>query len=120
VIAGLHQVIVYGPGTKPQDIRTAIDPGVIPAPPAFPTFQNVRPFTGFPAGPLAGQNLLINVPQNRLYAGPDPSLLPLDRVEVVHFSEPGLYLVICGFALHFFFDNMYGYVRVRRHEHDND
>lgn len=49
VIAGLHQVIVYGPGTKPQDIRTAIDPGVIPPPPTFPTFQNVRPFTAAPS-----------------------------------------------------------------------
>jgi hypothetical protein len=64
---------------------------------------------------------LINVPENRVYIGPDPSLLnTLDRIEVVHFGDPGLYLVICAFALHFFFDNMYGWVRVLKQDHDRD
>ncbi len=60
------------------------------------------PFTGLP---------IINDPTRRVYRGPDPSLLPLDRVETVHFAKPGRYLVICGFLFHFQ-DGMYGYVRV--------
>jgi hypothetical protein len=104
IISGLHQVAVYGPGTKPEDIRKAIDPGPNPVPPA-PPFQNVRPMAGPPG--LA----LINVPENRVYIGPDPSLLnTLDRIEVVHFGDPGLYLVICAFA----------WVRVLKQDHDRD
>ena len=34
-----------------------------------------------------------------------------DRVEVVHFPDPGRYLVICGVLPHFN-DGMYGYVEV--------
>ena len=34
-----------------------------------------------------------------------------DRVEVVHFPEKGLYLVICGVLPHFD-DGMYGWVKV--------
>jgi hypothetical protein len=96
-IAGLHQVAVYAPGTTPADIHAAIGPG--------PMFNNVRLMTAPPNLPL------INVTTNRLYVGPDPSLLPLDRVEVVHFTQPGLHLVICAFLFHFL-DNMYGWVRV--------
>ncbi|HEY7445714.1 MAG TPA: hypothetical protein VH701_25030 [Vicinamibacterales bacterium] len=104
VIAGLHQVAVYGPGTKPENIDTA----------AIRLMQG-PPFNAPPVGPLP----LINDTRNRIYVGPDPSLLPLDRVEVVHFPNPGRYLVICAFLFNFL-DNMYGWVRVRRHEHDND
>ncbi|HEY7450067.1 MAG TPA: hypothetical protein VH702_18055 [Vicinamibacterales bacterium] len=112
VISGLHQIAVYGRGTKPEDIHEAIGPG--PFIPPFPVLPpNTRAMQGPPFLPL------ISFATNRLYVGPDPSLLPLDRVEVVHFPEPGRYLVICAFLLHFV-DNMYGWVRVRRHEHDND
>jgi uncharacterized cupredoxin-like copper-binding protein len=38
-------------------------------------------------------------------------LQPADRVEVVHFAEPGTYLVICGVLPHFQ-AGMYGFVRV--------
>jgi plastocyanin len=91
VIAGLHNVQVFGPGTKPDDINTAL----------------TTPMTAPPG--LA----IINDSTNRLYRGPDPSLLlpTLDRVETVHFAKPGRYLVICGVLLHFQ-DNMFGYVRV--------
>jgi hypothetical protein len=103
VIAGLHQVAVYGPGTRPENIDTTL----------IRPMQN-PPFNAPPVGPLP----LINDPNNRLYIGPDPSFLPLDRVEVVHFANPGRYLVICAFLFHFL-DNMFGYVRVRRDD-DND
>ena len=89
VISGLHNVQIFAPGTKPTDINIAL---TIPmtAPPALP---------------------IINDPTNRVYRGPDPSLLPLDRVETVQLSAPGRYLVICGFLFHFQ-DNMIGYVKV--------
>jgi plastocyanin len=80
IIAGLHQVVVYDDGTKPGDINTAL----------------TTPTTGTPAG-----TPLINDPNRRIYRGPDPSLLPRDRVEVVHFANPGTYLVICGVLTHF-------------------
>ena len=89
IIAGFHQVIVYGDGTRPEDINTSIT--------VLPTNPPVVP--------------LIADPNRRLYRGPDPSLLPADRVEVVHFSEPGTYLVICGVLPHFQ-AGMIGYVRV--------
>ena len=91
IIAGFHQVIVYGDGTQPSDINTGIT--------VFPT--------NFPVNPPP----LIADPNRRVYRGPDPSLLPADRVEVVHFNEPGTYLVICGVLPHFN-AGMYGYVRV--------
>lgn len=54
---------------------------------------------------------IINDPARRIYRGVDPSLRARDRVEVVSFSKPGTYLVICGVLPHFQ-EGMYGYVRV--------
>lgn len=89
IISGLHNVVVYDHATKPSDINTNL----------------VIPMQGPPG--IA----LINDPNRRIYRGPDPSLVPLDRVEVVTFSKPGTYLVICGVLVHFQ-DDMFGYVRV--------
>ena len=91
IISGIHQVIVYDAGTQPGDINTGL----------------TTPTTGTPAGiPL------INDPAHRIYRGPDPTLIQLrDRVEVVHFANPGTYLVICGVLPHFT-AGMYGFVRV--------
>lgn len=92
IIAGFHQVIVYGDGTRPEDINTSITvPLTNPLPPPAP--------------------LLIADPNRRVYRGPDPSTQPADRVEVVHFATPGTYLVICGVSPHFN-AGMYGYVQV--------
>lgn len=96
VISGLHNVQVFGPGTRPDDINAGL---TIP-------MTNVPP--GVPLPPI------INDPTNRVYRGPDPSIyFPslLDRVEVVQFPKAGRYLVICGVLPHFQ-DNMFGYVRV--------
>lgn len=91
VIAGLHNVQVFGPGTEPADINTGLTT-TMTAPPGL---------------------AIINDSTNRVYRGPDPSLLlpTLDRVETVQLSSPGRYLVICGVLLHFR-DNMFGYVTV--------
>jgi len=91
IIAGYHQVLVYDDGTVPSDI----DKTMLIGPPAH-------------GGPD-----LINDPSNRIYRGLDPLVFPQDRVEVVHFSKPGKYLVICGVLLHFN-DGMVGYVRVEK------
>ena len=92
IISGLHQVIVYDDGTQPSDINTSL---LLPPPP------------GPPLPPL------IDDPDGRLYRGPDPrTILPvLDRVEVVHFPNPGTYLVICGVLPHFQ-EGMFGFVKV--------
>lgn len=89
--SGTHQLIVYDDGTAPEDIdaeRTIFS-------------------TGMPA-----DTLLIDDPMNRIYRGPDPTLFPRDRSEVVHFPNPGTYLVICGLHSHFVEDGMFGFVKV--------
>jgi plastocyanin len=102
VLAGFHQVVVYAPGTNPEDIDTSV----------------ILPIPGAP--PEVG---IIDDPENRIYRGldprllspppPSPNLLSQDRVEVVGFSKRGLYLVICAVNLHFN-EGMFGWVRVIR------
>jgi len=89
IIGGFHQVLVYDDGVQPGDIDTTKTVAVT-APPGPP---------------------LIADPNRRIYRGLDPSLLPQDRVEVVHFANPGTYLVICGVLPHFN-EGMFGFVRV--------
>ncbi len=67
------------------------------------------------AAPLPGAaGGIINDPVDRVYRGVDPNGQPAvrDRVEVVQFTNPGIYLVICGVRNHFVNDNMHGFVRV--------
>jgi hypothetical protein len=71
------------------------------------------------ASPLPGAGGgIINDDITRVYRGVDPnttpalSLVSRDRVEVVHFAKPGIYLVICGVVNHFVDDDMFGFVRV--------
>jgi plastocyanin len=103
VLAGFHQVVVYAPGTKPDDIDTSL----------------LLPIPGAPAA--VG---LIDDPANRIYRGLDPrllspappappNLLSQDRTEVVGFATRGLYLVICAVNVHFE-EGMFGWVRVLR------
>lgn len=101
IISGLHQPIVYAAGTEPGDIDATL----------------TTPSTGTPAGVA-----LINDATDRIYRGLDPSLHPRDRVEVVHFPKPGIYLVICGIQGHFVNDDMFGFVTVlpQRHHRDDD
>ncbi len=88
-VAGLHQVIVYGDGTQPEDIDTA----------------STVPGTAIPVPLIADAD-------NRRFRGLDPTLQPQDRVEVVRFLEPGRYLLVCGVLSHFAQDGMYGFVTV--------
>lgn len=108
MIAGFHVVAVYGNGTRPEDINIGV---------------TVPPLgTGVPP--------IIDDPVNRVYRGIDPTAMPFhqgplqqgpvgppfqplvqDRIEVVHFPEPGRFLVICAVLPHFN-EGMYGYVKV--------
>jgi len=95
IISGLHIIAVYDDGTKPTDINVGSLVGL---------------GTGLPP--------VINDATHRIYRGPNPVLavgpppvINLDRVEVVHFAEPGTYLVICAVLPHFAL-GMYSYVRV--------
>jgi len=88
-IAGFHEVIVYREGIQAGDINTTL---------------TVPPTNGGPP--------LINDPEGRLYRGLDPSTQLQDRVEVVHFPNPGTYLVICGVLPHFN-QGMWGFVTVK-------
>ena len=103
LIAGFHQVVIYGDGTEPSDIRTNL---VLPPP----------------------LNVFIDDPQNRIYRGLSPAGVPADlfgsgnpataipappqeRIESVNFHTPGRYLVFCALIFHFN-DGMFGYVTV--------
>jgi len=92
VISGFHEVLIYGPGTRPESINASL----------------TVPSTGTPPGVP-----LINDPRNRIFRGVDPSTQPTqDRVESVTFANTGRYLVICAVQPHFVQDGMYGFVRV--------
>jgi hypothetical protein len=88
IISGLHQILVYGPGTTLESINETL---IIEASATFPGF--------------------INDPNNRIYRGPDPRPLPQDRAEVITFADRGRYLVVCAVVPHFA-DRMHGWVRV--------
>lgn len=91
IVSGLHNIQVYDDGVQPTDINIALTtPTTSATPPVLP---------------------IVNDPNRRIYRGVDPTLQARDRVEVVNFSEPGIYLVICGVLPHFV-EGMYGYVRV--------
>jgi plastocyanin len=97
-ISGFHVISIYDDGTLPADI----DPTILVGP-------------SVPGGPPRAIPIIDDA-ENRIYRGLDPALLPAgglrsDRVEVVKFDKPGLYLVICAVVSHFE-DGMYGYVRV--------
>jgi plastocyanin len=91
IISGLHQIVVYGPDVAPSDINVTTLVATTGVPPGVP---------------------LINDANQRVYRGPDPSLMgTFDRVESVHFPNAGRFLVICGVLPHFV-EGMFGYVVV--------
>ena len=114
IIGGGHVVTVYDDGTKPEDIRTSV----------------IELATNCPT--TAGG--VINDPTNRIYRGPcfstnfgtTPSITITrrDGVEVVQFTKPGTFLVICSRKQHFINPTtgefqMFGFVRVLPGKKDN-
>src|SRR3954467_2482552 len=95
IISGFHILGVYAPGTEFEEVNGTLTAAIPGAPPMFPT--------------------VVNDTLNRIYRGVNPFDLPLgkfgpvlDRSEVVHFAEPGRYLVVCLFSPHFA-ERMHGY-----------
>jgi len=114
IIGGGHVVTVYDDGTKPEDIRTSV----------------IEPATNCPT--TAGG--VINDPTNRIYRGPcfstnfgttpSTTITRRDGVEVVQFTKPGTFLVICSRKQHFINPTtgefqMFGFVRVLPGKKDN-
>ena len=95
IISGNHVVAIYNDGTRPEDI----DPNLL-----------------VPGITTAGG--VIDDPDKRIYLGANETAPTgaRDRVEVVHFSKPGTYLVICAIRNHFVNDGMYGFVVVRENQ----
>ena len=95
IISGNHVVAIYDDGTRPEDI----DPNML---------LQVEP-------PITVGGGIIDDPDKRIYRGANQTAATgaRDRVEVVHFSKPGTYLVICAIRNHFVDDGMYGFVVVR-------
>jgi len=107
IIGGGHVLNIYDDGTKPKDIDTSV----------------IEPAANCPT--TAGG--VINDPINRIYRGPCFStsfgttpmttITRRDGVEVVQFTKPGRYLVICSRLNHFINSTtgkfqMFGFVRV--------
>lgn len=95
IISGFHVVAIYDDGYTPEDIDTSI---LVPGPRFGPPIINDM------------DGLIYRGIDPVISAGPPP-VLNLDRVEVVHFEEPGMYLVICAVLPHFN-EGMIGYVKV--------
>lgn len=93
IVAGFHQIVVYAPPKKVDDVNVALTAPTPGAPPGFPP--------------------IIDDPDHRVFRGVMAFGQPLDRVEVVHFPNRGRHLVICAFTPHFNdAEKMYGWVRV--------
>ena len=93
-MAGFHQIVVYNPGKKDDEV-------VVPGTGTFINDTNDQFYLGIvPAGG----------PPPGLPVTTDPSNAR-NRVESVSFPAPGRYLVICNVRGHFN-DGMFAYVKV--------
>jgi plastocyanin len=91
IISGGHVVTVYDDGHQPEDINIT-------------NIEDVTSCATSAGGVLSDSN-------RRIYRGPCFTGRR-DGVEVVQFSRPGTYLVICARKNHFVNDGMFGFVRV--------
>ena len=100
IISGGHVLAVYDRGTKPKNIGHKIEPNcAFPLPPAGITTP-CSPVNN-EGVPIAGG--ILSDPDDRIYRGPFLNVAPprRDGVEVVQFTKPGTYLVICARKDHF-------------------
>ena len=109
LISGVHQILIYGPGSKLEDVQAAWvlagSPFLPPVPPGLVDFAEDRVYRGL--NPFALQYVPLAPPP----ADTNGNLV-VDRVESVNFKTPGRYLVVCGVRPHFI-EGMHGYVRVK-------
>jgi hypothetical protein len=104
IISGGHVVAVYDDGTQPGDIDpVSIEPNC----PAVIT----SPCSPVNAAGVPSAGGILSDANRRIYRGPTFTGRR-DGVEVVRFSKPGTYLVICARKNHFVDDGMFGFVRV--------
>jgi hypothetical protein len=109
IIGGGHVLAIYDDGTKPENIDTTVTETADRCP------------------TTAGG--VINDPMNRIYRGPcfstnfgttpSTTITRRDGVEVVQFTKPGRYLVICARLNHFINSTtkefqMFGFVKVEK------
>jgi hypothetical protein len=100
LVAGFHQVAVYKPGTKPEDIDVhRMDPTFINDP-TNRFYLGINP-AGGPA-PFTQAT-----PANPIVMGSNTRSNASNRV-----AEPGVYLVICNVRGHFL-DGMFAFVKVK-------
>ena len=115
LVAGFHQIVVYKPGTKPEDI-------LVPGSGTFINDPNNRYYEGI--NPAGGPGNTQATPANPIVPGSDVRSNALNRVESVSFpasvgtgnppsaqAEKGTYLVICNVRQHFL-DGMFAFVKV--------
>lgn len=111
-VAGFHDIIIFKPGVKLQDLRDAGGGD-------FPAFPPVFVFQPDPAQPFNAPSLADKVYYRGLNPAGGPAGTPvqpnptnvMNRSEPVAFLEPGTYLVICNVRPHLL-DGMYAYVKV--------
>ncbi len=119
LVAGFHQVVVYKPGTKREDI-------VVPAAGTFINDLTNQFYLGI--NPAGGPGNTQATPANPIATGSDTRSNAQNRVESVGFpasvgtgtppsakAEPGVYLVICNVRQHFI-DGMFGFVEVKKED----
>jgi plastocyanin len=118
IISGGHVLTIYDDGTKPKDIGGDIEPNC-----AFPL-----PTSGIttPCSPVNNAGVpqaggILSDANGRIYRGAFLNVNPVrrDGVEVVQFTEPGTYLVICSRKNHFIDSatgefQMFGFVKVEK------
>jgi hypothetical protein len=92
----IHQIAVYGPGTRPEAIR--LDPDHLA--------DAETPFGTFP-------DVLIDDPDNRLAVSPISFQTMTWQPPAGTFAKRGRYLVICTLVFHYVEAKMYGWVEVR-------
>jgi hypothetical protein len=113
IISGNHVVTVYEDGTQPEDIGSAIEPNC--AANGILLVNNVSvpcsPINATTGAVVAGG--ILSDSDGRIYRG-TIGTARRDGVEVVQFSKPGTYLVICARKNHFENDGMFGFVKVLR------
>jgi len=121
LVAGFHQVVVYKPGTLPENI-------LVPASGTFINDSNNRYYVGInpaggpenpptqatPANPIVPGGDVRSNASNRVESVSFPALEGRDRTTGALLSEkaePGVYLVICNVRAHFN-DGMFAFVKV--------
>jgi hypothetical protein len=120
IISGGHVVAVYDDGTQPEDIdiikEDAIEPDCDFPLPTSGITSPCSPVNNV-GDPVAGG--ILSDSDSRIYRGAFLNVTPArrDGVEVVQFSKPGTYLVICARKDHFFNPTtqqfeMFGFVKV--------